>query len=63
VFEFSFSQPIASQFYLTLVWSLSSVSEVGSMACVGFMVEGTFACVLVGEGEFFFPSDGQSCVR
>ena len=30
------------------------MSEVGSMACVGFMVEGTFACVLVGEGEFFF---------
>ena len=23
------------------------------MACVGFMVEGTFACVLVGGGELF----------
>ena len=29
-------------------WCLPPVGEVGSMACLGFLVEGTGACVLVG---------------
>ena len=30
-------------------WYLPPVAEVGSMGCVGFLVEGTGACVLVDE--------------
>ena len=30
-------------------WCLPPVGEVGSVACVGFLVEGTGACVLVGD--------------
>ena len=30
-------------------WCLSPVAKVGSVDCVGFLVEGTSACVLVGE--------------
>ena len=30
-------------------WCLPPVGEVGSVACVGFLVKGTVACVLVGE--------------
>ena len=30
-------------------WCLPSVGKVGSVGCVGFLVEGTGACVLVGE--------------
>ena len=30
------------------VWCLPQVGEVGSVACVGFLVEGIGACVLVG---------------
>ena len=30
-------------------WCLPPVAKVGSMACVGFLVEGTSACVLVHE--------------
>ena len=29
-------------------WCLPPVGEVGSVACVGFLVEGTGTCVLVG---------------
>ena len=32
------------------------------MACVGFLVEGTGACVLVG-GAVSFPSGGQDCIQ
>ena len=30
-------------------WYLSAVAKVGSVGCVGFLVEGTGACVLVDE--------------
>ena len=30
-------------------WCLPTVGKVGSVACVGFLVEGTGACVLVDE--------------
>ena len=30
-------------------WCLPSVAKVGSVGCVGFLVEGTGACVLVNE--------------
>ena len=30
-------------------WYLSPVAKVGSVGCVGFLVEGTIACVLVDE--------------
>ena len=36
------------------------MGEVGSLACVGFMVEGTDACVLVG-GARSCLSGGQGC--
>ena len=38
------------------------MGEVGPVSWVGFMFEGTCACVLVG-GSAFFPSDGQGQVR
>ena len=38
-------------------WSLPLVDEVGPVACVGFMLEGTCARVLVGGGEFFPQMD------
>ena len=31
-------------------WCLRPVAKVGSVGCVGFLVEGTVASVLVGEG-------------
>ena len=34
-------------------WSLPSVGEVGTVACVGFLLERTCACILMGGGEFF----------
>ena len=34
---------------------LPSVGAVGPVVCVGFMLGGTCACLLVGEGEFFPP--------
>ena len=33
-------------------WCLPPVGEVGSVACVGFLVKGTDACVLVGEAGY-----------
>ena len=35
-------------------WCLSPVAKVGSVGCVGFLVEGTGACVLVNEAVFVF---------
>ena len=32
-------------------WCLSTVANVGSVACVGFLVEGTCACVLMDEAR------------
>ena len=42
-------------------WCLPPVGKVGSVGCVGFLVEGTGACVLVGEAGSC-PSGGQDCV-
>ena len=40
------------------------MGEVGLLVtCVGFMLRGTCACILVGEGGFFFPSGGQGHVK
>ena len=39
-------------------WCLSVVAKVGSVCCVGFLVEGTSACVLVDEAGSCL-SDGQ----
>ena len=39
-------------------WYLSPVAKVGSVGCVGFLVEGTSACVLVDEVGFCL-SGGQ----
>ena len=36
--------------------------EVGSVGCVGFLVEGTRACVLVDEAGCCL-SGGQDCIR
>ena len=41
---------------------LSPVGKVGSVCCVGFLVEGTGACVLMGEAGFCL-SGGQHCIR
>ena len=38
------------------------MAEVGSVGCVGFLVEGTSACVLVDEARSCL-SGGQDCVR
>ena len=43
-------------------WCLSPVAKVGSVACVGFLVEGTSACVLVDEAGSCL-SGGQDHVR
>ena len=45
-----------------LLVSAPRLGEVDPVACVGFMLEGTCACVLV-RGDKFFPSDGQGRVR
>ena len=43
-------------------WFLPPVCEVGSVACVGFLVEGTGASVLVGwVGSCL--SGGQGCIQ
>ena len=43
-------------------WYLPQVDEVGSVACVGFLVEGTGACVVVGGvGSCLFG--GQGCIQ
>ena len=38
------------------------MGEFGPVSCVGFLVGGTGACILVGGAESF-PSDGQDHVR
>ena len=47
MFGVSFSQAAgrSSRFF----WCLLPVAKVGSVDCVGFLVEGTGACVLVDE--------------
>ena len=42
-------------------WCLPPVAKVGSLGCVGFLVEGTGACVLVDEAGSFL-SGGQDHV-
>ena len=42
-------------------WCLPPVTKVGSVGCVGFLVEGTSACVLVDEVGSCL-SGGQDCV-
>ena len=37
------------------------MGEVGSVGCVGFLVEGTGTCVLVDEAGSFL-SGGQDCI-
>ena len=39
----------------------ASVGKVGSVVCVGFLVEGTGACVLVG-GAGSCLSGGKGCI-
>ena len=39
-------------------WCLSPVAKVGSVGCVGFLVEGTSSCILVDEARSCL-SDGQ----
>ena len=36
-------------FLVSVVFGVSPVAKVGSVGCVGFLVEGTSACVLVDE--------------
>ena len=48
-----------SSFYF---WCLPPLGKVGSVACVGFLVGGTGACVLVG-GAASFLSGGQGHVQ
>ena len=36
-------------------WCLPPVSKIGSVGCVGFLVEGTGACVLVDEAGSCLP--------
>ena len=43
-------------------WCLLPVGKVGSVGCVGFLVEGTGACVLVDEGGSCL-SGGQDHVQ
>ena len=43
-------------------WCLLPVAKVGSLGCVGFLVEETSACVLVGEAGFCL-SGGQDHVQ
>ena len=38
------------------------MAKVGSVVCVGFLVEGTGACVLVGEAVSCL-SGGQGCIQ
>ena len=59
MFEVSFLQAAGSQFPLFLV---PYPRGKGSVACVGFLVEGTSACVLVG-GAGSCLSGGQGCVH
>ena len=47
------------------MWFLPSVGKFGPVVCVSFVLGMNCACVLVGGGEvlFFFPSNGEGCVR
>ena len=39
------------------IWCLPAVAKIGSVVCVGFLVEGTGACVLVDKAESVFLVD------
>ena len=43
-------------------WCLPPMGKLGSVGCVGFLVEGTGACVLVDEAGSCL-SGGQDCIR
>ena len=43
-------------------WCLPPMGKVGSVGCVGFLVEGTGACVLAEEAGSC-PFGGQDCIR
>ena len=43
-------------------WCLPPVGKAGSVGCVGFLVGGTGACVLMDEAGTCL-SGGQACVR
>ena len=47
---------------LRYFWCLPPVARVGSVGCVGFLVEGTSTCVLVDEAGSFL-SGGQFHVQ
>ena len=49
MFGVSFSQ--ATVRISLCFWCLAPVAKVGSVGCVGFLVEGTSACVLVNEAR------------
>ena len=42
-------------------WCVPPVAKVGSVGCVGFLVEGTGACVLMDETRSYL-SGGQDCI-
>ena len=58
MFGFSFLQVRSSRCF----WCMSAVGKVGSVAYVGFLVEGTVACVLVDKAGSCL-SGGQNHVR
>ena len=59
MFGVSFSQAAGS---LSLLFLVSApVGKVGSVGCVGFLMEGTGACVLVDEAGSYL-SGGQDSV-
>ena len=47
--SFSFWEPARCRFVVPVFLCLPTVAKVGSVGCVGFMVEGTGAYVLVDE--------------
>ena len=68
VFSFRFTYCLGSPFCRLQVhsshcfWCLPPAAKVGSVCCVGFLVEGTGACVLVDEVGSCL-SGGQDCAR
>ena len=60
MFGVSFLQAAGSLF--PLFFLSAPVAKVGSVGCVGFLVEGTGACVL-GDEAGSVLSDGQDCVQ
>ena len=68
VFSFCLTDCVGSPFHRLQVcssrcfWCLSPVTKVGSVDCLGFLVEGTGACVLVDEVGSYL-SGGQDCIQ